>query len=39
LYDITNFNAWVDAKLAGKDKLATFFQRRFRPEYGTAFAA
>jgi hypothetical protein len=39
LYDITNFNAWVDAKLAGKEKLATFYQRRFRPEYATAFAA
>ncbi len=39
LYDITTFNAWVDATLAGKDKLAAFYQRRFRPEYATAFAA
>jgi len=39
LYDIMTFGAWVDAKVAGKDKLAAFYQRRFRPEYGTAFAA
>jgi len=39
LYDITTFNAWLDAKLAGKDKLAAFYQRRFRPEYATAFSA
>jgi hypothetical protein len=39
LYDITTFNAWVDAKVAGKDKLAAFYQRRFRSEYATAFAA
>jgi len=39
LYDITTFNAWVAAKVVGKDKLAAFYQRRFRPEYGTAFAA
>jgi len=39
LYDITSFNAWLDAKVAGKGKLATFYQRRFRPEYATAFAA
>ena len=39
LYDITTFNGWVAATVAGKDKLATFYQRRFRPEYATAFAA
>ncbi len=39
LYDITTFNAWVDAKLAGRERLATFYERRFRPEYATAFAA
>ncbi len=39
LYDITTFNAWVDAKVAGKDRLVAFYQRRFRPEYATAFAA
>ena len=39
LYDITTFNAWVEAKIAGKEKLTTFYQRRFRPEYASAFAA
>jgi hypothetical protein len=39
LYDITTFNGWVAAKVAGKDKLAKFYERRFRPEYATAFAA
>jgi hypothetical protein len=39
LYDITTFNAWVQARLAGRDKLAAFYQRRFRPEYATAFSA
>jgi len=39
LYDITTFDAWVAAKVAGKDKLAEFHERRFRPEYATAFAA
>jgi len=39
LYDITTFNAWLDAKLADKEKLAAFYELRFRPEYATAFAA
>jgi hypothetical protein len=39
LYDITTFNGWVAAKVSGKDKLAAFYQRRFRSEYATAFAA
>lgn len=39
LYDITTFNAWVAAKVAGKEKLAEFYERRFRPEYAIAFAA
>ena len=39
LYDITTFNSWLAAKLAGNDKLADFYQRRFRPEYAIAFAA
>jgi hypothetical protein len=39
LYDITTFNGWVLAKTSGNDKLAAYFQRRFRPEYQTAFAA
>jgi len=39
LYDIVTFNGWVLAKIEGKDKLAEFYQRRFRPEYTAAFAA
>lgn len=39
LYDITTFNDWITAKVAGNDKLAAFYQRRFRPEYAVAFAA
>jgi len=39
LYDITTFNSWVLAKTSGNEGLATYFQRRFRPEYATAFAA
>lgn len=39
LYDITTFDAWVGAKVAGKDKVVAFYERRFRPEYATAFAA
>jgi hypothetical protein len=39
LYDITTFNAWVAARTAGSDKVAQFYQRRFRPEYAVAFAA
>jgi hypothetical protein len=39
LYDITTFNLWIAAKVAGNDKLAAFYERRFRPEYATAFAA
>jgi hypothetical protein len=39
LYDISTFNAWIAAKMEGNDNLAGFYQRRFRPEYATAFAA
>jgi hypothetical protein len=39
LYDITTFNGWAAAKVAGHDKLTAFYERRFRPEYATAFAA
>lgn len=39
LYDITTFNAWLAAKLAGKDQVAAFYERRFRPEYALAFSA
>jgi hypothetical protein len=39
LYDIVTFNGWVAAKVEGKPKLVEFYERRFRPEYATAFAA
>lgn len=39
LYDITTFNGWIAAKIAGREKLADFYQRRFRPEYVVAFVA
>lgn len=38
LYDITTFNGWLTAKTDGNDKLAAFYERRFRPEYARAFA-
>ena len=39
LYDIVTFNGWVASKVAGRGKLATFYERRFRPEYDVAFQA
>jgi hypothetical protein len=39
LYDIVTFNGWVAAKTSGKEQLATYYERRFRPEYSAAFAA
>jgi hypothetical protein len=39
LYDITTFDAWASAKVGRRVRLAGFYQRRFRPEYATAFAA
>jgi hypothetical protein len=38
LYDITTFDAWADAKIRGEEKLAALLERRFRPEYASAFA-
>jgi hypothetical protein len=37
--DIATFIQWVDANAAGNHKLATFYRRRFRPEFRPAFAA
>src|SRR5262249_24767430 len=39
IYDSETFNSWLAAKLDGKDKVAEFFERRFRDEYWPAFAA
>jgi hypothetical protein len=39
LYDITTFGSWIAARTRGEDKVAAIFERRFRPEYVTAFQA
>jgi hypothetical protein len=39
LYDIVTFNGWVASKVASRDKVAAFYERRFRPEYAIAFQA
>ena len=39
LYDVSNFEAWLGAKLDARPKLADFYERRFRPEYKPAFDA
>lgn len=39
LYDSDTFNSWLAAKLDSKKEAADFFERRFRDEYRTAFAA
>jgi hypothetical protein len=37
--DIATFIQWVDADVAGKKRLATFYRQRFRREFRPAFAA
>src|SRR5436309_8329726 len=39
LYDSIAVNNWLNAYTQGNTKLATIFQRRFRPELQVAFAA
>lgn len=39
LYDSISVNNWLNAYIQGNRKLATIFQRRFRPELQVAFAA
>src|SRR3954452_5524361 len=39
IYDSDTFNSWLAAKLDSKKAAAEFFERRFRNEYRTAFAA
>ena len=39
IYDSDTFNSWLAAKLDSKKEAAEFFERRFRGEYRTAFAA
>ncbi len=37
--DIATFIQWVNASVAGNQRLAQFYRRRFRPEFRPAFAA
>ena len=37
--DIATFIQWVNASVAGNERLAQFYRRRFRPEFRPAFAA
>jgi len=39
IIDITIFSNWVNAYAAGDDRLATFYQKRFRKEFAPAFEA
>ena len=39
LYDISTLNAWMAAKSGHDEALAGIFEKRFRPEYATAYAA
>ena len=39
IYDNETFDCWLRAKFDGKEKLAQFYERRFRAEYRTAFTA
>ena len=39
LYDVVTFNNWIAAKSSGNQKLADFFERRFRPDLLQAFTA
>lgn len=39
IYDSDTFDSWLSAELDGKAEAAAFFERRFRDEYRTAFAA
>ena len=39
VYDATTFNFWLQAKLAGNRRLARAYERRFLPEYRSAFRA
>src|SRR5919108_4632467 len=39
LLDVTTFNTWIEAQSEGKRELAALLERRFSPEYQTAFDA
>ena len=37
LYDVLTFNGWMFAKTRNDESLTNFYERRFRPEFRTAF--
>ena len=39
LYDIVTFSGWLEARSSGRAAIESFYERRFRHEYATAFAA
>ena len=39
LLDVTTFNTWIEAQNEGRDDLAALYERRFSPEFKTAFDA
>jgi hypothetical protein len=39
LLDISTFNTWIEARNEGHDDLAVLYERRFSPEFKTAFDA
>lgn len=39
IYDANTLEAWINAKLEGQERLAEFYERRFRDEYKPAFEA
>lgn len=39
LLDVSTFNTWIQARVAGDDRLAALLEKRFSPEYKVAFDA
>jgi hypothetical protein len=39
LLDVSTFNTWIEAQSEGRDDLAALYERRFSPEFKTAFDA
>jgi hypothetical protein len=39
LLDVSTFNTWIEARSQGKRELAALYERRFSPEFKTAFDA
>ncbi len=39
LLDVTTFNTWIEVQNEGRDDLAALYERRFSPEFKTAFDA